>query len=186
VLGQPDSQEQALVAKVAAGDRRAFTELVEPLIPRLLATSLRMVGARDEAEDVVQNALASAWIARTRLDPARPLLPFLTTITLNKCRDKLRRRKAAQFLGFGKDSMPELASDPSPSPETETVDRQLLQKTHTEIQRLPVRLREALILVAFDGRSQSEVADIMGVSEKAVESLLYRARKALKEKVPRA
>ncbi|WP_227819680.1 RNA polymerase sigma factor [Aurantiacibacter atlanticus] len=115
-----------------------------------------------------------------------PLLPFLTTITLNKCRDKLRRRKAAQFLGFGKDSMPELASDPSPSPETETVDRQLLQKTHTEIQRLPVRLREALILVAFDGRSQSEVADIMGVSEKAVESLLYRARKALKEKVPRA
>ena len=62
--GQPDSQEQALVAKVAAGDRRAFTELVEPLIPRLLATSLRMVGSHDEAEDVVQNALASAWFAR--------------------------------------------------------------------------------------------------------------------------
>lgn len=183
---QPDSQEQALVARVAAGDRRAFTELVEPLIPRLLATSLRIVGARDEAEDVVQNALASAWIARTRLDPARPLLPFLTTITLNKCRDKLRRRKAAQFLGFGKDSMPELASDPSPSPETETVDRQLLQKTHAEIQRLPVRLREALILVAIDGRSQNEVADILGVSEKAVESLVYRARKALKEKISRA
>ena len=183
--GQPDSQEQALVAKVAAGDRRAFTELVEPLIPRLLATSLRIVGARDVAEDVVQNALASAWIARTRLDPTRPLLPFLTTITLNKCRDKLRRRKAAQFLGFGKDSMPELASDPSPSPETETVDRQLLQKTHAEIQRLPLRLREALVLVAIEGRKQNEAADILGVSEKAVESLVYRARKVLKEKVPR-
>ena len=82
--------------------------------------------------------------------------------------------------------MPELASDPAPSPESETVDRQLLQKTHAEIQRLPVRLREALILVAIDGRSQNEVADIMGVSEKAVESLVYRARKALKEKISRA
>ena len=183
--GQPDSQEQALVAKVAAGDRRAFTELVEPLIPRLLATSLRMLGAHDEAEDVVQNALASAWIARARLDPARPVLPFLTTITLNKCRDKLRRRKAAQFLGFGRASMPELASDPAPSPETETVDRQLLQKTHAEIQRLPLRLREALILVSIDGRSQSEAADILGISEKAVESLVYRARKVLKEKISR-
>jgi len=185
VQGQPDSQEQALVAKVAAGDRRAFTELVEPLIPRLLATSLRMLGAHDEAEDVVQNALASAWIARARLDPARPVLPFLTTITLNKCRDKLRRRKAAQFLGFGRASMPELASDPAPSPETETVDRQLLQKTHAEIQRLPLRLREALILVSIDGRSQSEAADILGISEKAVESLVYRARKVLKEKISR-
>lgn len=183
--GQPDSQEQALVAKVAAGDRRAFTQLVEPLIPRLLATSLRMLGAHDEAEDVVQNALASAWIARARLDPARPVLPFLTTITLNKCRDKLRRRKAAQFLGFGKASMPELASDPAPSPETETVDRQLLQKTHAEIQRLPLRLREALILVSIDGRSQSEAADILGISEKAVETLVYRARKLLKEKISR-
>lgn len=183
--GQPDSQEQALVAKVVAGDRRAFTELVEPLIPRLLATSLRMLGAHDEAEDVVQNALASAWIARARLDPARPVLPFLTTITLNKCRDKLRRRKAAQFLGFGNASMPELASDPAPSPETETVDRQLLQKTHAEIQRLPLRLREALILAAIEGRSQSEVADILGISEKAVESLVYRARKVLKEKISR-
>ena len=183
--GQPDSQEQALVAKVVAGDRRAFTELVEPLIPRLLATSLRMLGAHDEAEDVVQNALASAWIARARLDPARPVLPFLTTITLNKCRDKLRRRKAAQFLGFGKASMPELASDPAPSPESETVDRQLLQKTHAEIQRLPLRLREALILAAIEGRSQSEVADILGISEKAVESLVYRARKVLKEKISR-
>ena len=186
MLGQPDSQEQALVEKVAAGDRRAFTQLVEPLIPRLLATSIRMLGAHDQAEDAVQNALASAWIARTRLDPARPVLPFFTTITLNKCRDKLRKRKAAQFLGIGEVTMPELVSDPTPSPETETVDRQLLQKTHAEIQRLPVRLREALILVAIEGRSQNEVADIMGVSEKAVESLVYRARKALKEKVSRA
>lgn len=183
--GQPTSRERELVAKVVAGDRRAFTELVEPFIPRLLATSQRMLGVHDQAEDAVQNALASAWIVRARLDPARPVLPFLTTITLNKCRDKLRRRKAAQFLGFGNAAILDLASDTAPSPEIEAVDRQLLQRTHAEIQRLPLRHREALILVAIDGRSQSEAADLLGISEKAVEALVYRARKTLREKVSR-
>lgn len=181
--GQHNQQERELVARIAAGDRRAFTHLVEPLVPRLLATALRMLGARQEAEDAVQNALASAWVARGRIDPSRPFLPFLTTITLNKCRDKLRRRKAAAFLGFGRGSMPELAYDPAPSPETETVDRQLLEQTHAEIERLPLRLREAMILVAIDGRSQSEAAELLGISEKAVESLVYRARRTLREKV---
>ncbi|WP_034922515.1 RNA polymerase sigma factor [Erythrobacter sp. SD-21] len=179
-----DSQERELVARVVAGDRRAFTQLVEPLVPRLLATALRLLGTRDEAEDAVQNALASAWIARSRIDRSRSFLPLLTTITLNKCRDKLRRRKAADFLGFGRASMPELASDPAPSPETEAVDRQLLEQTRSEIRRLPLRLREALILVAIDGRSQSEAAELLGISAKAVEALVYRARKILREKLP--
>ncbi|OBX18950.1 RNA polymerase [Erythrobacter sp. QSSC1-22B] len=181
--GQSDSYDQNLVTKVVAGDRRAFTQLVEPLIPVLMSTAQRMLGVRDEAEDAVQNALASAWIARAQIDPTRPILPFLTTITLNKCRDKLRRKKAARFLGFGTVAMPELAVDLSPSPEAEAVDRQLLQKTHAEIQRLPLRLREALILVAIDGQSQNEAAVLLGISEKALEALVYRARKRLREKI---
>ena len=180
---QDQDQEQELVAKVVAGDRRAFTQLVEPHIPRLMSTSLRMLGVREEAEDAVQNALASAWIARARLDPARPILPILTTITLNKCRDKLRRKKAAQFLGFGKSQAFDLAADRSPSPELEASDRQLLQATYAEIQNLPLRAREALILVAIDDRSQKEAAELLGISEKAVEALVYRARNALRKKL---
>lgn len=171
------------MAKVVAGDRRAFAQLVEPLIPKLMATAQRMLGSNDEAEDSVQNALASAWIARATFDPDRPALPFLTTIMLNKCRDRLRRKRAAWFLGFGYGSMPELVSDPAPSPETETVDRQLLDKTHAEIQKLPLRLREALILVAIEGRSQADAAELLGISEKALESLVYRARKTLRRKL---
>jgi len=47
-----------------------------------------------------------------------------------------------------------------------------------------LRLREALILVAIDGRSQSEAAELLGISAKAVEALVYRARKILREKLP--
>ncbi|WP_188053766.1 RNA polymerase sigma factor [Sphingosinithalassobacter sp. CS137] len=180
--GQSHDQEQ-LVAKVVAGDRRAFTLLVEPLLPRLLATSFRMLGVRQDAEDAVQSALASAWIARARLDPMRPILPILTTITLNKCRDRLRRRKAARFLGFGKVLEIDLAADRAPSPEIEALDKQLLKATHAEILNLPRRLREALILVTVEGRSQGEAAELLGISEKAVESLVYRARKQLRNKL---
>mgnify|MGYP003547813296 FL=1 len=51
-----------------------------------------------------------------------------------------------------------------------------------EIERLPVRLREALVLVSIDGRSQAEAASLLGVSEKAIETRVYRARQRLREK----
>ncbi len=183
VPGQLNIDEQQLVEKVIAGDRLAFTQLVKPLVPRLLATALRMLGSKTEAEDAVQNALASAWIARSRLDSARPALPILTTITLNKCRDRLRRRKAAGFLGYGVDHRADFAQNASPSPEIEAADRQTLQRTYTEIQKLPVRLQEALVLVTLDGRSQSEAAELLGVTEKAIETRIYRARKSLRKKL---
>lgn len=185
VSGQTTLEEKQLVVAVMAGDRLAFTQLVGPLVPRLLATSARMLGSRSEAEDAVQNALASAWLARGRFDPARPVLPILTTIVLNKCRDRLRRRKAARFLGFGARLELELAADSAPSPESEAADRQALNQTIAEIERLPVRLREALVLVSMDGRSHAEVAELLGTTEKAVEALVYRARRRLRKKLAR-
>jgi len=183
VPGQLKIDEQALVEKVIAGDRLAFTRLVEPLVPRLLATAQRILGSQAEAEDAVQNALASAWIARSRLDPARPASPIFTTITLNKCRDRLRRRKAARFLVFGGNHNLELAWDDTPSAEDEVADRQALEQTYAGIQHLPTRLQEALVLVTIDGRSQSEAAELLGTTEKAIETRIYRARKTLREKL---
>ena len=52
-----------------------------------------------------------------------------------------------------------------------------------EIERLPIRLREALILVSIDGRSQAEAAELLGVSEKAIETRIYRARQKLRDRL---
>lgn len=176
-----DIDEAELVARVIAGDRLAFARLVEPETPRLLATCMRLLGSKSETEDAMQNALASLWIMRARLDPARSVAPILTTISLNKCRDRLRRRKAAQFLGFGREGEGESVGADTPSPETEAADRDALRRTREAIARLPVRLREALVLVAIDGRSQREAAELLSVSEKAIETRIYRARKILKK-----
>ena len=131
----------------------------------------------------MQDALASVWLARLRLQPDRPIGPFLTTVTLNKCRDRLRKRKTARFFGLhdGSDAL-ELPDD-SPDPECTAASRQELGLLRAEIEKLPIRLREALVLVAIDGRSQAESAALLGVSEKAIETRVYRARKRLRERL---
>ncbi|MCP1471888.1 RNA polymerase sigma-70 factor (ECF subfamily) [Sphingobium sp. OAS761] len=176
-----DSTESDLIVQVKSGGRRAFDRLVEPHAPRLLALARRMLSSPSEAEEAVQNALASVWINRRRLDEGRPVGGYLTTTTLNKCRDRLRRRKAANFLGFGRGLEEITASDDSPGPEDAALDRRELARVQSEIERLPVRLREALVLVAIDGRSQSEAAELLGVSEKTIETRIYRARNRLRE-----
>ncbi len=52
-----------------------------------------------------------------------------------------------------------------------------------QIERLPIRLSEALILVSIDGRSQAEAAELLGVSEKAIETRIYRARQKLRDRL---
>jgi RNA polymerase sigma-70 factor (ECF subfamily) len=171
-----------LVERVVGGDQAAFGELIRPHSGRLLTLAARMLGSAAQAEEAVQDALASVWIARARLDPSRPIAPFLTTTVLNKCRDRLRRRKAAGFIGF-RPSLDDLnLPDDRPNPEALAVSRDTLARLRKEIERLPLRLREALVLVAIDGRSQIEAADLLGVTEKAIETRVYRARKKLREK----
>ncbi|WP_374406185.1 RNA polymerase sigma factor [Pelagerythrobacter sp.] len=179
----PAETEAELIRRTIAGDRLAFAGLARSLIPRLLATAGRMLGNRAEAQDAVQDALASAWVARERLDAARPILPMLTTITLNKCRDRLRRRKVAEAFRLGAGPSCDLAGDEAPSPERAAGDRDALERTRQAIGRLPIRLREALVLVAIDGHSQREAAELLNVSEKTVETRIYRARRILREEI---
>ncbi len=177
------NSDRHLVELVVKGDRGAFARLISPQTGRLLTLAARMLGSSAEGEDAVQDALASVWIARSKLDPLRPIAPFLTTIVLNKCRDRLRRRKVAGFVGLGPsfDELP--VADEGPDPEAVAVSRDTLARLRNEIERLPIRLREALVLVAVDDRSQIEAADLLGVTEKAVETRVYRARKQLREKL---
>lgn len=175
--------ETTLVEQARKGNKAAYGALVEPHISRLIALASRMLASSHEAEDAVQEGLASVWVARDRLDPARSVGPFLTTVILNKCRDRLRKRKAARFFGFDTDSEILAIADDSPDPEEIATQRQELRKLTAEIERLPIRLREALVLVSIEERSQAEAAELLGVSEKAIETRIYRARQKLRDRL---
>ena len=182
MAGADDNPDGALVSQARAGSKRAFSQLVENETGRLLALATRMLSSPSQAEDVVQDSLASVWLTRHRLDPDKPIAPYLTTVVLNRCRDRLRRRKVAGFFGFmGSDELYTIA-DEHPGPEALAGSREELSLVLAEIARMPVRLREALVLVSIEGRSQAEAADLLGTTEKAIETRVYRARNRLKER----
>lgn len=176
------NSDRILVERVRAGNQSAFGPLIAPHSARLLTLAARMLSSSAEAEEAVQDALASVWIARRRLDPVRAVGPYLTTVTLNKCRDRLRRRKLASLIGITPILDGWDLPDMMPDPETAAISRDALARLRLGIERLPIRLREALVLVAIDGRSLLEAAELLEISEKAVETRVYRARKQLREK----
>ena len=170
-----------LTALSLGGQQAAFREFLrrykEPVY-RLIRSS---IGDADEALDLTQETFVSAFAALKRYDPDRPFRLWVSRIALNKCRDWARRRAVRAFFtraaplddAFG------LASDEA-SPEDEAADRAQMRRVNAVIAELPAKLREALVLRAVEGMSQAEAAEALGVTEKTVETRLYRARAKLK------
>ncbi len=171
-----------LAALALAGQDRAYREFLrryrEPVY-YLVRNSIR---DGDEALDVTQESFVSAFVALKRYDPERPFRLWISRIALNKCRDWARRRAVRAFFtrAVPIDDTFDLGSE-APSPETEVAGRAELARVSAAIVRLPHRLREVLVLRVIEDLSQAEAAEALGVSEKAVETRLYRARIALSD-----
>lgn len=179
-----DRSDGELAALCLAGRQAAFAEIVrrhkEPL-HRLVA---RIIGDDNEALDIVQEAFVSAHRALRSYDMARPMRAWLSRIAINKARDWRRRRTVRRLISV---ILPidhaTNAIDETPSVETRAADRQELEHVASAIAALPGNLRETLVLRTIEGLSQAETAETLGVSEKAVETRLYRARQKLAERV---
>lgn len=179
-----DRSDGELAALCLAGRQAAFAEIVkrhkEPL-HRLVA---RIIGDDHEALDVVQEAFVSAHRALRNYDVARPMRSWLSRIAINKARDWRRRKAARRLISviLPIDQTVDTADD-APSSEMQTADRQELERVAAAIAALPGNLRETLVLRTIEGLSQAETAETLGVSEKAVETRLYRARQKLTERI---
>ena len=179
ILDKPDNE---LVAEAATGDRRAFGVLMQRYGPRLLNIAHKTLYNSDEAQDAVQEAMAAAWFKLDQFDQRRGLGPWLARITLNKCRDHLRRRKVRRFFEFRRNQEYEIeTADPAADQSSDLESRQLLSVVEEKIANLPHSLREPFVLVTFDERSQAETAALLGITEKAVETRIYRARNKLRD-----
>lgn len=179
----PDSE---LAASAVAGDERAFSWLMQRHKDALYRFIRRYTGDGDEAFDLLQESFTAAWSALRRYDQARPFPTWLRRIALNKCRDWSRRRTVRRWLTRNEDldgwTGQNLASE-EPSPETAVSDQEQLRRLDEAIANLPAGLKEPLILTTLEGLSQDEAGRLLGLSAKAVEVRVYRARRALSEKL---
>lgn len=180
----PAPSDEALASHAADGDERAFAALVGRHKGALYRLTRRYVGDADDAHDIVQASFVSAWSALARYDPARSFAAWLRSIALNKCRDHARRTAVRRLLlisGAGRAT--EAVVDPHPGADAEWIAREELGALDDAIAELPRALKEPLLLTVFAGLSQAEAGRELGISAKAIETRVYRARRALTEAI---
>ena len=168
-----------------AGRQAAFAEIVRRYGQPVFRLARASVGDADEALDLVQETFVAAHQALSRYDGARSMRTWLSAIALNKCRDWARKRAVRRFLSF---AVPiggeaEAVVDHQGTTDDAVADRRELDRVTRTIATLPVNLREALVLRTIEGLSQEETAEVLSISEKAVETRVYRARARLLEKL---
>ena len=171
--------------ELAALARTSRDDVFRELLARYKAPVFRLirhhVGDADEAMDLSQEAFVAAFAAIDRYDGDRPFRIWISRIALNKCRDWARRRAVRSFFtrALPLDDAHDVAIE-APAPDIEAGDRAELTRVRKAISRLPHNLREVLILRGVEELSQSETAELLKVSEKTVETRLYRARAKLR------
>lgn len=179
-----DNPDAALVRGALADDALSARALVERHREAIYRLARAACGDADEALDITQEAFVAAFGALSRYDPAQPFRGWIATIALNKCRDRARRRAVRRFLGLPlTDNAAEWVPDDSPSPEAHAASRDELVATARALAALPSALKDVMILRTIEGMSQQETAAALGISAKAVETRLYRARQKLSEMV---
>ena len=182
--GFADRSDGDLAALSLAGGQAAFAEIVRRHKQPLHRLVARIIGDDDEALDIVQDAFVAAHGALRSYDPARPMRAWLSRIAINKARDWRRRRAVRRLISAVLPlSDADRTADDTPSAETVASDRQEFAVVAAAIAALPSNLREALVLRTIEGLSQAEAAETLGVSEKTVETRLYRARLKLAGRV---
>jgi RNA polymerase sigma factor (sigma-70 family) len=176
-----------LAALSSAGRQAAYAEIVRRHGKAVFRLVRSCVGDSDEALDLTQEAFIAAYRALSRYDVDRPMRTWLSTIALNKCRDWGRKRKVRRLFLFAGPIDEEAKSilDDQAAVDDATADREELARVERVIAELPPALKETLVLRTIEGLSQSATAAALSISEKAVETRLYRARTKLREKLDR-
>ncbi len=178
-LTQCSDRELATLAH--AGQQSAYRELLRRYKAPVFRLIRANIGDTDEAMDLTQESFVAGFAALGRYDAERPFRIWIARIALNKCRDWARRRAVRSFFAraLPLDSAHDVASD-GPPPDAEAAGRAELARVRAAMLRLAPNLREILVLRGVEELSQTETAELLQISEKTVETRLYRARAKLK------
>lgn len=177
-----------LAALSIAGRQAAFAEIMRRYRQPVFRLARACIGEPVEALDLVQETFVAAHQALARYDAQRSMRAWLSAIAINKCRDHGRKRTVRRFLSF---ALPiggeaEAIADDQVPVDDAAADRQELDRVTRAIAGLPTNLKEPLVLRTIEGLTQAETAEALGISQKAVETRLYRARAKLSERLREA
>ncbi len=165
-----------LLRRAAAGDSRAWRDLVDAHSDPLFRYTYRLVGERDAAEDVVQEAYLRLWRQSRRWRPEAPVRAWLFRVAGNLSIDTLRRRR--HIVEMEPDH-----AEAAPGIEDRLAEKEQARAVQRLVSELPERQRKALVLCRLEGMSMAEAGLVLRCSVGAVESLLSRARRHLRSRM---
>lgn len=194
-LGETSSQlalrdpDVRLMHRVRDDDEGAFEELVESYQRRLVAVMHHLVGNADEAEDLAQEVFLRVYRARKKYHARSKFSTWLFTIANNLALNALRSRQRKPVVPLEtRDSGPlgprpaeQLVTDRGGPPSQRLQQQELAAVVRQALDGLNERQRMAVVLNKFEDMGYAEIAAIMGLTTKAVKSLLNRARANLRE-----
>jgi RNA polymerase sigma-70 factor (ECF subfamily) len=172
-----------------ADDRGAFADLVARYQHRLVGVMHHLVGRAEEAEDLAQEVFLRVYRTRERYTPkakfATWLFAIANNLALNHLRDRSRKPSVPLEVTDPTASGPwqteALAAGRDPPPAHQMQQQELADVVRRALDDLNDRQRMAVVLNKFEDMNYAEVAEVMGLTTKAVKSLLSRARTRLRE-----
>lgn len=180
-----------LARRAAGGDEASYAALIERYQGPIHGFVFRSVGEEETAKDLTQEVFVKAWFALARVQERARFSTWLFQIAANLCRDHVKS-KATRNARMTNPMVRERADGsmeerdfvhPGMSPDNQVQMNEAMRTLNRIIADLPVELREAFILGAIDQLPHKEVSLILGISPKAVEVRVYRARKILAERL---
>jgi RNA polymerase sigma-70 factor (ECF subfamily) len=174
--GYEEQPDDILMARVVEGSAAAFQILAQRHVRQAIAIAQRITHNASDAEELVQEALLRLWTNAHRWDSTRaPFKTWFYRILTNLCIDRLRRATISPLVAA------EQAIDPQPGPLARAEGRQIARAIADAIAALPVRQRTALTLCYYHDMSCAEAAKVLSISVSAMEALLVRGRRTLRE-----
>jgi RNA polymerase sigma-70 factor (ECF subfamily) len=172
--------DSTLVGKCLAGDPRSYGQIVDKYSARILNLGYAMLGSRQDAEDVAQEAFVRAFRSLPRFEKRAKFSSWLYQIAINLCRDRLKS-KSRQARPAEEEALAHLDAGPDEQAPRVVLQQELGQKMADAVNRLPVLYREAFVLRHLQGVDYAEIGAITGVPADTVRVRAYRARELLRE-----
>jgi RNA polymerase sigma-70 factor (ECF subfamily) len=170
-----DQVDTALMQQIGRGDRTAYRRLVELYLARVTRFAARILGSSNEAEDVAQETFLRVWTEASRWTPRAKPKTWIYRVARNQCIDRLRKRRDVS------DAVDQQSDGDRPS--LLLVRKQTAHAVEQAMLRLPERQRAAITLLHYEGLSSAEACDVLEIGPEALESLLARGRRQLREEL---
>jgi len=176
-------EDHELILQLKKGKMKAFRKLVEKYKKPAFFIALGLVGNREDAYDLSQEAFIRVYTSVRKFNPGHKFFSWFYTILSNLCKNHLRSRKIRErYIKNGSAGVEiNYLDKQTPNPEALVEGNERSQRLWEEITKLPYEFREIIVLKHFQELSYKEISEMLGIPMGSVMSRLYYARKKLKD-----